>query len=231
MAVDEVSHILDNVGWAALNSHHANFAISNGLAKRYLPDIAPFAALSEYTDAAFADLAGIVSKGEMVDLSFWQRQPQVPPDWTIVHSLTLKQMVSKEPLADTESSVEVVNLTDTDVPDMLRLVELTEPGPFRPRTIELGRYIGIRQQGQLISMAGERRRLQGYSEISAVCTHPDHQGKGYARLLISQLVNENWRRASVPFLHVRPQNVRAIQLYQHLNFYTRGEVHIVVLQR
>ena len=175
----EEPHILDNLCWHALNSHQANFAIGNGLAKRFRPDVSPLAALAECTDAALEDLAQIVSDGESVFVDHIEIPAQMPAGiWKTVHTFTLMQLVSKGPIADISINQEVLDLTISDVPDMLQLAELTQPGPFRIHTIELGHYIGIRQHGTLIAMAGERRHLPGYREISAVCTHPDHRGRG-----------------------------------------------------
>ena len=122
-------------------------------------------------------------------------------------------------------------LTIADVPDMLSLVELTKPGPFSPRTIEMGRYVGFRQEGQLVAMAGERFAVPGYREVSAVCTHPDHQGRGYARQLVSYLVNDNLQRGNVLFLHVRAENTRAYTLYETLNFRQRCKIGALFFNR
>jgi predicted GNAT family acetyltransferase len=121
-------------------------------------------------------------------------------------------------------------LSAADVPEMLALAELTKPGPFGARTVELGTYLGL-HCGGLVAMAGERLRIPGYTEISGVCTHPDHRGHGYASTLISALVGRISDRGEVPFLHVRPENKRAVELYRQHGFAERAEFHLAVLSR
>jgi len=130
----------------------------------------------------------------------------------------------------TRSSPEFIRLTQSDVPEMMALTKLTKPGPFGARTHEMGDYFGIRNAGALAAMAGERLRLPGYTEISAVCTHPDHLGHGYASALMGELMNRICSRGELPFLHVRTENVRAIQVYQRLGFTKRASLHYVVLR-
>jgi predicted GNAT family acetyltransferase len=122
---------------------------------------------------------------------------------------------------------EFVRLTQADVPEMLALTELTKPGPFGSRTHEMGDYFGICRTGVLAAMAGERLRMPGYTEISAVCTRPEHLGKGYASALIEMLAKRICIRGEVPFLHVRSTNVRAIQVYERLGFRKRASFHYV----
>ena len=114
---------------------------------------------------------------------------------------------------------------------MLELTALTKPGPFGSRTHELGTYLGIRCEGQLVAMAGERLKVPGYTEVSAVCTHPEHTGKGYARVLMTEIMRSIGERGETPFLHVRLDNVRAVEIYERLGFRTRGIWHYVVLRK
>jgi predicted GNAT family acetyltransferase len=221
---------LDNPGWHSLNTHHAHLAIGTGLARRFPPQVAAFCAVADHSDAAFSDLAEIVAKGQTVAL-FETRLPPELPGWTEARAFMVVQMVCDQPVAEPNASTPILDLNEADVPDMLSLVELTHPGPFFQRTIEMGHYVGIRQQGQLVAMAGERFHLQGYRELSAICTHPEHQGKGYARLLTSRLVHENWQRSDVPFLHVVAENAPAVHLYESLHFHRRAEMHVTVLTR
>src|SRR5262249_24775061 len=141
--------------------------------------------------------------------------------------LTLRQMV-RSSLSRPVTAQHVIPLGLVDVPDMLALIEITKPGPFRSRTRELGQYFGIRVDGRLVAMAGEPPRPRGYTEISAVCTHPDHRGRGYARDLIETLVRNIVDRGDVPFLHVEQHN-RAASLYETLGFSTRQTMHLVGL--
>jgi predicted GNAT family acetyltransferase len=125
--------------------------------------------------------------------------------------------------------IEDLNVSDVD--EMLALVELTKPGPFLRRTPELGSYLGIREAGQLVAMAGERLRPLGYTEISAVCTHPEHRGRGYASSLVLVLIRKITKRDETPFVHVRAENVGAIRLYEKLGFKTRRIINIVIVKK
>jgi len=125
---------------------------------------------------------------------------------------------------------EFIPLTQADVPEMLALTKLTKPGPFGVRTHEMGDYFGIRSAGTLAAMTGERLRLPGYTEISAVCTHPDYLGQGYASALMAMLMERICSRGELPFLHVRSENARAIQVYERLGFRIRAHLHYVVLR-
>jgi predicted GNAT family acetyltransferase len=217
MPNNAASHVLDNPSWHALNTHHARFAIGTDLVKRYLSDVAFFVAFEQMNDAVRHDLEQVVAPGEFFGMQALASTADLP-GWTVHVSLILVQMVCPQPPSVPESAEAIIRLTADDVPEMLDLVKLTAPGPFARRTIELGHYIGIRKDGRLIAMAGERMYLPGYREISAVCTHPDHRGKGYARLLVSILANENWARGDTPFLHVVDGHTDVISLYERLGF-------------
>lgn len=128
------------------------------------------------------------------------------------------------------NSAEIVELGDGDSPEMLELTALTKPGPFGPRTHELGYYVGIRDQGKLVAMAGERLKVPGFTEVSAVCTHPDHLGKGYAAALMTEVMRAIRERGETPFLHVRADNARAIAIYERLGFRTAWQGHFAVLR-
>jgi predicted GNAT family acetyltransferase len=117
---------------------------------------------------------------------------------------------------------EAVVLTDADLPEILDLVERTRPGPFRKRTADLGTYLGIRRDGALIAIAGERMRLPGYTEISAVCTDPAFRGAGLASRLIRALCFGIQEGGAVPFLHAALDNTNAIRLYEQLGFVRSG---------
>jgi predicted GNAT family acetyltransferase len=125
----------------------------------------------------------------------------------------------------------MVELGHQDSAEMLALATLTKPGPFGTRTHELGSYVGIRHEGQLVAMAGERLKVPGYTEVSAVCTHPDHAGKGYARVLMTEIMQRIREHGETPMLHVRADNTRAIELYERLGFQIRKRMHFAVLRR
>ncbi|UQX00212.1 GNAT family N-acetyltransferase [Streptomyces sp. RerS4] len=210
---------LDNPVWAALTGPQRDFAESVGLAARYLPEANPFAAVADPEDPrAWADLAKLVGPGREVWLT---GLPTPPPGWETVLSIPGVQLDGRAVRA--EAAPEAVRLGPADVAEMLELVALTEPGPFLPRTVELGTYLGIRHEGRLVAMAGERMRPPGWAEISAVCTHPDHRGRGLARRLISGVAAVVRERGDIPFLHAAAANTNAIRLYEAMGFTLRRE--------
>jgi predicted GNAT family acetyltransferase len=220
MSTTQVGHVLDNPSWYALNSHHAHFASGTDLAKRYPPEVAVFAATVDYSEAALHDLKQIIPAGESIFLA----GPNIPDEfsgWTIQQTVWIDQLVCETRLPRPESSLDIIELNASDVPDIMALIDLTHPGPFLPRTIEMGHFIGIRQQGQLVAMAGERSHLTDYCEISAVCTHPDCQGRGYARILTGIIADGIWARGETPFLHVFADNAPAYHLYESMHFRKR----------
>jgi ribosomal protein S18 acetylase RimI-like enzyme len=222
--------VLDNPIWHSLNTIHAYLAAGTPLAKRYPAGVTSFVGTVDHSEAAINDLSQIFPAGANVRLL----QAQVPsglPGWKLQYHDELVQMICERLVPELEPTLPMVALTAVDVPDMLGLVELTKPGPFSPQTIEMGRYVGFRQESRLVAMAGERFAVPGYREISAVCTHPYHQGRGYARQLISYLVNDNLQRGNFPFLHVRAQNTRAYALYETLNFRARCRMGLSIFNR
>jgi predicted GNAT family acetyltransferase len=153
--------------------------------------------------------------------------------WDYIAGAPLLQMVCENGHATPSSSASpaMVELGAKDSPEMLKLTALTKPGPFGPRTHELGYYVGIRDAGKLVAMAGERMKVPGYTEVSAVCTHPDHLGKGYAAALMTEVMRSIRARGEKPFLHVRSDNSRAIAIYERLGFRKRSDGHYAVLRR
>jgi predicted GNAT family acetyltransferase len=227
MSSNETAPVLDNPIWHSLNTLHAHLASGTLLAKRYPSEVYKRVALVNHSEAAIHDLAQIVLAGETVGML----QAQLPsglPGWKIQHDVELVQMVCERLVPEPKPALPLATLTTADVPDMLNLIELTKPGPFSSGAIEMGRYVGVRHKGQLVAMAGERMAVPGYREISSVCTHPDHQGRGYARQLVSYLVNDNLRRGNVPFLHVRAENACAYALYEKLNFHQRCKMGLLI---
>ena len=208
-------------------------AVGDEHARRYPAQVSPIVALAHVDEAGYAALKQIVAPGEMV--SGWGFTPPFPAPWQFVFGGTGLQMICPQPPADRplapgSADTQVVILGPGDAEEMLALVALTEPGPFMPRTMEMGRYFGVRVAGQLVSMAGERACLPGYQEISAVCTHPDHLGKGYASHLVSRLVKINFERGILSFLHVSDANTRALGMYEHLGFVHRRSINIAAIQ-
>jgi ribosomal protein S18 acetylase RimI-like enzyme len=220
-------HSLDNPIWNSLSTLHAHFAEGDGFAKRYPPEVTLLAGMAEPTIEAYASLAKTLQRAGAA--LFLDQPPQIPAGWVTVHSSALVQMVCEKPnLAQDGFPAE--KLTPADVPEMVALAELTKPGPFGTRTRELGEYLGIRKSKRLVAMAGERLHLPGSTEVSAVCTHPDFQGRGYARELMSLLMRKIIQRGETPILHVRQENVSAIHLYEKLGFRTRRLIHFVIIR-
>ena len=220
--------------WQALTGPHRDLALRQGAAARYPPEVAPFGAVADPSDpAGWRDLAELVGDDAVAVLS---TTVPPPPGWRRLDVLDVAQFVG----ATTETGIAergaaatgldgVVPLGPADVPDMLDLVERTDPGPFRPRTIELGGYVGIRRAGRLVAMAGQRMHPPGWGEISAVCTDPAVRGQGLAVTVVRAVVADVVASGRRPFLHVMRTNAAAIGLYERLGF-TRNEdlvVHVV----
>jgi predicted GNAT family acetyltransferase len=224
---------LDRAAWNALNTVHEPLAIVRGLARRYPRDVSPFAALAEPSAQAFADLHGLFNADESVALPGGATS-DLPDNWKVMRSFALEQMVCTErfdfeKIPDPIGASAIVELTAADVPDMLALTAATKPGPFLPRTIRMGRYYGIRaEDGRLAAMAGERLRLPGFIEISAVCTDPQFRGRGYAGALMAKLMDQLFAAKQVPFLHVVPQNEAKV-LYAKLGFRVRATMQLTVI--
>jgi ribosomal protein S18 acetylase RimI-like enzyme len=221
-------HLLDNAIWHALNTTHARFAEGDDLARRYPVAMCPLAAIASPSPAAYRRLAGLVQPGGVAALVS-DVPPAAPEGWTLIWALELAQMVadSFHPAGKSHSFVE---LGQGDVPAMMELCTLTRPGPFGPRTHELGTYLGVKVEGALVAMGGERMRLPGFTEISAVCTHPEHRGRGYAQALVTELARQIKKRGETPFLHVKTDNTDAIHVYEKLGFHTRRHAHLAVMR-
>ncbi len=225
--------MLDNPIWHALSTSHRRFALGNALAKRYLPEIGPLTGIESQSPVSYDSLRQVVPPGDSAWL-FLTEAPRIPRDWELSRTFAVHQMVCESFLDDDEADEESAafeTLTVADVPQMLALTELTEPGPFRKRTIEPGKYLGVfSPDRQLIALSGERLRMPGYTEVSAVCTHPDHRVKGYARSLMSTLIREIRKRGETPFLHVKGDNLGAIRLYESLGFRFRISFHLALVR-
>jgi ribosomal protein S18 acetylase RimI-like enzyme len=224
-------HPLENVIWQALTTRQAHFAESYGNARRFIQEVTSLSAFDQPNDEGYASLARLAGPGGTA--AVFLDQPYEPRDgWDYIAGAPLLQMVCENGHATPNSSApEMVELGDKDCPEMLELTALTKPGPFGPRTHELGYYVGIRDAGKLVAMAGERMKVPGYTEVSAVCTHPDHLGKGYAAALMTEVMRSIRARGEKPFLHVRSDNSRAIAIYERLGFQKRREGHYAVLRK
>jgi ribosomal protein S18 acetylase RimI-like enzyme len=227
-------HALDNVIWQALITRQARFAEISDRARRFVHEVSPLAGFEEPNDNGYASLSKLVGAGTtaavFLDIPYSQRS-----GWEFVVGAPLLQMVA-EPASrsghpTSSNGYELLELGPADSPEMLALTALTKPGPFGTRTHELGTYIGLRQEAKLVAMAGERLKVPGYTEISAVCTHPEHNGKGYAGLLMTEIMHRIRDRGETAFLHVRQDNARAITLYERLGFQARKLLHFAVLRK
>ncbi|MFJ6737737.1 GNAT family N-acetyltransferase [Streptomyces sp. NPDC091279] len=216
---DTPPHPLDNPALAALTGLHAHFAERHRRILRYPVDVTPWIALPEDMDARdWADVAALTGPGAEVPLLGFHGRV-MPDDWEILWHMDGVQFVDDG--LDAAPEPEAVRLGPADVPEILDLVARTRPGPFLPRTIELGTYLGIRRDGVLAAMAGERLRPPGWTEISAVCTDPAFRGEGLARRLILAVAHGIRERGETPFLHTGADNTNAIRLYEKLGFRLR----------
>jgi GNAT superfamily N-acetyltransferase len=207
--------VLENPVRSSLTGPHARFAEQHGQVLRYQTDVAPFLALPDRPDeAAWRDLADFAGPGAEVALTAGSVTP--PADWEIIAEFPAVQLVD-DGVVGVEDP-EAVPLGPADVPEMLDLVARTQPGPFLPRTVELGSYLGIRRDGALVAMAGERLHPPGFTEVSAVCTDPAHRGQGLAARLVQAVVAGIKDRGEIPFLHATATNTNAIRLYEALGF-------------
>jgi len=223
------SHLLDNPMWSALSSCQADWAIGGDIAKRYPAQVAPFVAFPAVAVEASSALAELVEVGEVLYLC--DVAPVLSADWQLEECAPVWQMIFEPKNSPAPLATPLVTLSAADLPAMLALTTLVFPEFFRAGSPQLGAYLGIYQDGVLAAMAGERMRMPGYCEISAVCTHPDFLGRGYAGSLIGQLNNTILDRNEIPFLHVGSQNARAISLYERLGFVTRRTLSLWRLRR
>jgi predicted GNAT family acetyltransferase len=218
---------LDRPVWASLR-HQPHWGFGNERAQRFRADINRFAAAPDGGDASQAALAQLIRPGE--DFVYLLQVPRivVPSGLEAVKEAPGVQMLATRRL---EVDVELQVLGDADAADMLALATLTAPGPFHARTHTMGRFIGLRVDGRLVAMAGERMRFPGHVEVSGVCTHPDFRGRGLARRLSAAVTAEIQRRGEQPFLHAWATNAVAIALYESLGFEVRAAVNIAMLKR
>ncbi len=223
-----MKHVLDNPAWNALISGNKRLASGFGPIRHFDKDVSPFAAMAENTPENFKLLAEQLAHAGPI-LFVTPVEMDIPAPWRVLNCIKGLQMVHVASDPPEALNIALVPLTREHVPQMLELTKLTNPGPFASRTIEFGHYYGVFEQQQLVAMAGQRLYAFGHAEISAVCTHPDHTGKGYARQLLLNQLHRIRQASEVPFLHVRHDNLRAISLYQNLGFSARTEVYFYVM--
>jgi ribosomal protein S18 acetylase RimI-like enzyme len=218
---------LDNPAWWALTGIDRHLSEGGRKARRYKPAVSPLAAVSDEDDPqTWAEMAELAAGSPVTAVT-----SSIPNGWAELHALPVIQMVYTEaPDGRLPSAYEFTPLVRADVPDMLALVQETKPGPFARSTIDLGGYRGWRVDGELVCMAGERMHPGNWTEISAVCTAPEHQGRGLAASIVGSLVNDIRAGGRRPFLNVAVENVHARRLYEKLGFKDRMQVIVRVLQ-
>lgn len=224
-------HILDNPIWNALGSGNSRLAFGTATVKYFSPEIAPFAGLEAPGQDALKILYDLVPP-ESTKVLITAVDMSIPEPWQIVNKTVILQLTGEHLISNEKKITGCVRpLQESDVPAMLALTALTRPGPFAQRTIEFGGYRGIFCSEKLAAMAGRRFHAGNYVEISAVCTHPDYTGRGYAATLILDIARSIVEEGLTPFLHVRDDNHRAIALYEKLGFRTRAAVNVNVIRK
>lgn len=232
-------HPLDNPVWTALTTKQASLAHSNALARRFSPEMTLLGALAANTAMAFDSLAQLIQR-DTVTLYF-PSQPTLPRGWEVVRAVELHQMVQEESepsspaqngVTQGQSAPEVVELTPADVPEMSVVYTATRPGRTLATKIQkVGVFLGVRDAGKLVAMGGLRLHLAGYREITTVATLPDFEGRGYATAIMQGLIERIRARGERPFLSVRMDNMRAVELYRRLGFRERTRLYSQTIRR
>ena len=224
-----MTHPLDRPVWTALNTRHAALAQGNELAKRYPAAVSPFAATGDDEEESLLALAGLASSGEKM-LLVMANEITLPPGFATEKTADAVQMIADrrfEKIADNR----IAPLNEYDAGDMLALATLTKPGPFSLKALSFGRFWGVKLNGRLIAMAGERMKQPGYTELSGLCTHPEFQGQGLGKLLLHYVAGEIYARGEQPYLHAYATNTKAIALYESIGFRLRHEMNLAFIVR
>lgn len=221
--------LLDNIMWHVLTGPHARFAAGGATARRYAGGFSPILGFADTTRPDFDALRPFAAAGEHFYCSDWSAS--VPAGWTLDAETTMFQMLWTGAAPQHDPAPEAVPLGPEHAAAALALAELTRPGPFGPRTLELGDYVGVFEGERLVAMAGERMFAGSLREISGVCTHPDFQGRGLARRLMLEMVRREMQRGETPFLHVMRANEGARGLYRRMGFADHRETVVRVVSR
>ena len=224
-----MSHILDRPVWNSLTTAHAALAAGADRARRYPPSIVPFAAAADGSPDSLAALAALPSGDEVMAI-VEAGDIDVPPGLETVLTDNLVQMVAQHRYERIDDP-RIAPLTEADAAEMLALATLTKPGPFTLRAQALGTFWGIRIDGRLAAMAGQRFRVPGFGELSGLCTHPDFQGQGLGKLMFNFVAGEISARGETAFLHAFAGNTHATSLYERLGFTLRSPMHLLVVKR
>lgn len=221
-------HPLDNPIWNGLTGPHGHLGVGDGKVRRYRADVAMFVAVEDPADPDMPELPDLLGDGMAGFVT--SRPVSLPGGIEVVRIADVLQMVVAD-WRPVPVDLPMVPLADRDEPAMVELVDLTKPGPFAPRARLMGAFRGLFDEGRLIAMSGERMRTQDFAEISAVCTHPDYRGRGYAKQFVSQGGNEIIAAGKTPFLHVFADNQLAIATYEKLGFVRSRMMQFTVIRR
>ena len=221
--------LLDNIVWNALAGPQARFAEGTGAARRYARGFSPIVGFADQARPDFSALAPHCEPDEHFYCDGWSGA--APEGWRIDAETAMFKMVWESPMPERDEAPDAVRLVPAHYAQALALAELTKPGPFGPRTPELGEYFGVFEGDRLIAMAGERMHAGMLRELSGVCTHPDAQGRGHARRLMAKLVRRQMQRGETPFLHVMSANTTARRLYARMGYADYREVVVRVVSR
>lgn len=225
-----MSHILDNPVFNALAAADSHLGFGTGKAKAFDEEVSPFAGFEEGYEKGFEELHALLPAGRYI-LYATPKHIKPPGMWKLIEKVEGVQMVMESMPAQTPGNVAMYPLNGSHVTQMVELAKLTKPGPFGRRTIEFGHYFGVFDGDRLVAMAGQRMHLPLLTEVSAVCTHPDYLGKGYATALVKQVVKGIAEQHHTPFLHVRADNTSAIGIYQRLGFSVRSPMNFYFMER
>jgi predicted GNAT family acetyltransferase len=224
------AHPLDRPAWSALTSRQAPLSFGGDLARRFDPAFGPFAGARDTSPECLEALAALATAEAGVGIVEFDLWP-TPPGLKVVNRAEINQMIAGDLVPAPAAPLPVIELTEADAPQMRALAELTRPGPFSTRTHQLGAFIGVKVDGRLAAMAGERMQPTGFCEVSGVCTHPDHRGLGLAGVLTAIVAHRVLARGETPFLHVYPDNIGAIRVYDALGFRLRRTLTLTVMGR
>lgn len=225
-----MQHVLDNPAWNALISGNSQLSNGNDEVKFFDKEVSPFVGFKHNSDNDFQVLYDILPhSGPVGFVSTVEKE--LPQQWEMLQYIKCAQMVFHNAAAPANANVELLPLTQAHVPQMLALTKLTNPGPFAPKTIEFGHYYGVFDDDKLVAMAGQRMHPSPYAEISAVCTHPDYLGRGYAKQLLLFHISRIIAAGDTPMLHVRYDNERAINVYESVGFAIRREMHFYIMKK
>ena len=225
-----MQHPLDNPIWIALNSGSASFAYSNGVVRFIDRRIGFFAGIPLYDTEHLNQLYEAMDSGMRV-IVFPPGDLDLDAKWKVRNDNALLQMVFEKPSINLSQDASIRALAAADVPEMLALTQLAKPGPFFENTIDFGGYFGFFVDGRLVSMAGTRLAAGPYTEVSAVCTHPDFVGQGLAQRVLPHVLNYIQQQGQIPYLQLYPDNLPAYRLYQRLGFVERANLRTYLLEK